>query len=570
MKKKLNVSSQRQIVFIMLSVVVPLIVIIATYNIYTVDRTNSRVFESSKNTLSLYQNALDSDLHSVENLMVGLAANDVSFRQLKYQLNSYDVYSDAYNVMGKYQDFMSAYPIIGAMCLETQPNNLFRTVYNGNYTYQQKQQMSDAVYALIKTGKNYGTKGWFYEKIGSCQYLLRILGQGDLYTVCIIDPNKLEVPQNVASSGQQGVLLYATQGREAVTMPGRVKEEGIALQNDTDSYYVTGTKQNYLAANSYSEYAKTMLVYLEPYRGYFQNLDMVQMILLLMSVLLVLFFPVALYTLNRSYFRPMNRLMDTMERIKSGDFNAKMEENYRISEFQQFSTTFNEMVDEIKNLKIESYEKELERQQAQLFLLQSQTKPHFYLNCLKSIYALAQEKKFETIQQMVIELSGYLRFMLKDNSTMVQLSEELRSVHNYIALQQMGSSNPPECQVTVEEGLERLMIPPISILAFVENAVKYASSPERQLMIKIKAVLLRSDAESYVNFSISDNGGGFPDEMLVLLNKEEAVYQEGHTGIANVKQRFNLIYHGKSTFSFFNQNEGSCIEIFIPYTDREE
>ncbi len=119
-----------------------------------------------------------------------------------------------------------------------------------------------------------------------------------------------------------------------------------------------------------------------PYRGFLFYLDTVQIAFLVGSVFILLLMFISFLLLERFYFKPLKRMMATMNRIKKGHMNAIMNTGYRVIEFRHMSNTFNEMMAEIKDLKIESYEKEMQKQQAELQFLQIQIKPHFYLNCL--------------------------------------------------------------------------------------------------------------------------------------------------------------------------------------------
>lgn len=66
-----------------------------------------------------------------------------------------------------------------------------------------------------------------------------------------------------------------------------------------------------------------------------------------------------------------------MDAVKNGNMEAKMNDENVIQEFHILSKAFNEMLDEIKTLKISSYEYQLEMQQAKLQYLQIQIRPHF-------------------------------------------------------------------------------------------------------------------------------------------------------------------------------------------------
>ena len=93
---------------------------------------------------------------------------------------------------------------------------------------------------------------------------------------------------------------------------------------------------------------------------------------------------------------------------------------YSSKEFAQVNDTFNRMINTITNLKIESYERklaareaELAAEKAELTSLRMQIQPHFYLNCLKNIYGLAQMGSFQEIQDEILLLSKHLRYIFR-------------------------------------------------------------------------------------------------------------------------------------------------------------
>ena len=57
--------------------------------------------------------------------------------------------------------------------------------------------------------------------------------------------------------------------------------------------------------------------------------------------------------------------------------------------------------------------------------MQLQIRPHFFLNCLKSLYALAEAGKYDRIQKMILEISKHIRYIFTDSMELVPLSREL-------------------------------------------------------------------------------------------------------------------------------------------------
>jgi two-component system sensor histidine kinase YesM len=469
---------------------------------------------------------------------------------------------------------LNAYSMICGMYIYSDVNDLFRKSYNDGYTYEQKAALEDYVQGLMKSGAPPNTKGWFLERIKGGSFLFRISGIKGTYVVCIISLDSIKSLQN-ANTQKQGFVLYSSLAGEPLTMADKVKAEGITLKGQSDSYYISGTKNKYFIVQEKLSYTGFNVVHLMPYYGMFGNLDDPQIILLIATAFFILLIPISYRLLQSSYFRPLKQLVQVMAGIRDGKTDARMREDYKISEFNQFSGTFNEMMEQIKSLKIAAYEKELESQRAQLQYLQMQIRPHFFLNCLKNLYGMAQAGERTSIQELILALSAHFRHMFKDYFVTIPLSKELESIDNYIKLQQLSMSCDISCSIDGEEALMDFLVPPMSILTFVENSVKHGASARRPLAIQIKARLLCSEEEQFVNISISDNGKGFSEESLKKLNEIEQQKEQGENiGIVNVKRRLALIYNGRSIVSFSNNTvvSGACVEIFIPchWKDRRQ
>jgi two-component system sensor histidine kinase YesM len=121
------------------------------------------------------------------------------------------------------------------------------------------------------------------------------------------------------------------------------------------------------------------------------------------------------------------------------------------------------------------------------------------------------------------------------------------------------------CNINADKEISDSLIPPISILTFVENSIKYGAQQQRTLVIDIKIHII----EDYLNISILDNGPGYEENILEQLNSTDANLGKSSIGIENVIKRLKLIYHDKASISFSN-DQGACVEIFIPKKPEED
>lgn len=107
------------------------------------------------------------------------------------------------------------------------------------------------------------------------------------------------------------------------------------------------------------------------------------------------------------------------------------------------------------------------------------------------------------------------------------------------------------------------------MLTFIENCIKHCLSSTQTLEITITAKLLKSEDGEFINIIIKDNGQGFPENILYILNNSLWESTKGHIGLKNIVQRCRLIYGDNFNFSFSNNN-GGVVNLFFTATYKEE
>lgn len=561
-----TISSKLQIILIMMIFLIPLVGLLIGYNLYNVNTLNERVAQNSESTVLLYQRTVERDLKDIESYMANFLANDSESTQLRYPVSNLKAHVLGVEILRKYQSLIDTRQPIAGMFFYSRQNALFRAAYYPrNYSFTEKEETRRFLEDTIQNDPDCLKRGWFLHAVGERPFLFRILGSNGTYSMCAVDLDYVEFPQDFTEQEGDSFLFFTGPDGAPLTKKARLEREEIVPDSLEKDYAITGLPQNrYFVVHNEIPYAGVNLLYASPYRGLLMNMDNLQITILAASVIILLLIFFSFWFLKRFYLRPLDSLVKTMEQVRSGQLDAKLKADYQTDEFYRLGHTFNAMMDEIQALKIASYEQKLEIQQAELQYLKIQIRPHFFLNCLKNLYALAEEKKYEKVQGMILRLSEHLRLYLQDDRTLVPLEMEIRNVENYISLQQMCMPAPPSCSIQVDERLNGLRLPPLSLLTFVENSVKHGLAPGRTLEIHIRITLLEGGEETYVSLSVRDNGEGFSPEMLELLGGGEIKAQH-HIGIQNVCRRFRLIYGDRSTFLFSNRG-GAETEIFFPYS----
>ena len=268
--------------------------------------------------------------------------------------------------------------------------------------------------------------------------------------------------------------------------------------------------------------------------------------------------------IRRELVWPLRDLTETMNRIRQGEWNARTGASGHLKEIQEVGETLTAMVSEIEKQKMLSYEETIEKQKAQMQYLQLQLKPHFYLNGLKTLNALTLARDWEKSQELILHISEHLRYLLQTDRELVTLGAELNYVRNYVELQKSMTGRPVVCEIQEEEGAADFLVPTLCVQTFVENSVKYAKlgAPGLELFIQVCVQLLQTEDGVYVDIMVSDNGSGYPENILEEINADA---QKGirSVGINNLKRRCALIYEGKAEYKFYN-GSGAVSELILP------
>ena len=287
------------------------------------------------------------------------------------------------------------------------------------------------------------------------------------------------------------------------------------------------------------------------------------MLLLLTVVSLVAVYALYLFV-RKQVLNPLRSLCDTMQQIRSGESKEMPDRDFMFQEYREVYHTLGNMIDALERQKMITYEEIIERQKAQMQYLKIQLQPHFYLNGLKTLNALALEKQTDKMQDLILSLSAHLRYLLQSETELVTLDDELDFVKNYVDMQQYVTGRKVVCNIDKEENIGDCLIPVLLIHTFVENSIKYVKlgSLTLPLYLDITIKKLLFEGESYIDIVVEDNGQGYDAEILTEINAGPQTASKS-IGINNVKRRCRILYGDKAEFNFTNSN-GAYSEIIIP------
>jgi len=189
---------------------------------------------------------------------------------------------------------------------------------------------------------------------------------------------------------------------------------------------------------------------------------------------------------------------------------------------------------------------------AQLAMLRYQLNPHFLFNTLNSISTLVLLKQSEPANAMLSRLSAFLRYTLANEPTaQVTLAQEIETLKLYLDIEKMRFEDRLRPHFRIDPAVARARLPSLLLQPLVENAIKYAVTPQEEgADITLSAQL----AGENVRITVSDTGVG--------LSADGADPTTGHAtestgvGLANIRDRLAQAFGEQHRFEARSGAEG--------------
>ncbi|MDD2763030.1 MAG: sensor histidine kinase [Opitutaceae bacterium] len=211
---------------------------------------------------------------------------------------------------------------------------------------------------------------------------------------------------------------------------------------------------------------------------------------------------------------------------------------------------FYHLFDRYNRLQIEQLRLTAAVKEAELRALKSQINPHFIFNSLNSLRGLIDEDP-DRARQAVTQLANLLRYSLQSGQLeTVPFEEELHTVNDYLALEQVRHEERLRVRLDVAPGALALPIPPMLLQTLVENAVKYGIAPRREG--GEIAIIARCEHDQL---------------RLQVTNPGTLAAGGGSTGVGvrNAADRLGLLFGAQATLDLREDPPGHVVaEVILP------
>jgi signal transduction histidine kinase len=209
---------------------------------------------------------------------------------------------------------------------------------------------------------------------------------------------------------------------------------------------------------------------------------------------------------------------------------------------------------------------------AQLAMLRYQLNPHFLFNTLNSISTLVLLKQTEPANAMLSRLSSFLRYTLINEPTgRVTVAQEVETLKLYLDIERMRFEERLRTTFRIDPASTTALLPSLLLQPLVENAIKYAVSPQEsgaEITIAVQAI------GTNLRITVSDTGPGFQigddDHRLSGVTFDGGEQVSTGVGLANIRDRLAQAYGAAHRFETLDPPDGGfAVIIEIPLERRD-
>ena len=544
--------------------------------------------EESENSLQNMQNELYAFVKNIENNLIEIYTESSFIKELRQEKDidilRAEFYRKAYDIAAS--KFESADSVVSLYLYTTDHEiiSTYRRAVTPRHNYQtdiyadKEQENAGTVMDYVESDETAMLiSSYFNPHRGKdiIRFVLKLYGNSNPrdkigYIVCDVDSKAfVSIMEKYRTDNTMYIWLQPERDRPVVSL-------GETTDKEKDYYAEISTQiasggEAVIAENSRQELFKikqdkyNLTAYsLMPQSVLRQNQKNLTVNLVLIASLMILLASALTAAVSKSVTRPLESLMDTIQRIKDGDRKLRSALKSK-DEIGRLGTSFNEMLDQTEELRERENQANRLLAQAEYKALQAQINPHFLYNTLDTMSSIAEVKNCREVSLLSQSLSNIFRYSLNMKEHLSTVAKEIMHLKNYSYVMSVRMQDHVNYIYEIDERTLQDKIPRISLQPIVENALNHGLRNKRG----DKEIKIKTEAEEgLLKICIADNGVGMEaDELNERLRRNDLSYiEEGNSiGLYNINARLKMLYGESYGLSVESRlGEGTSIRMTLP------
>ncbi len=237
---------------------------------------------------------------------------------------------------------------------------------------------------------------------------------------------------------------------------------------------------------------------------------------------------------------------------------------------EEMSQKIHALIKESYDLEMEKNQAEIRRKQSELNSLLSQINPHYLFNVLNAIRLKSIIKGEKETAKIILYVSKIMRQSITWNEDVISLSEELNFIKEYLAIEKYRFEDKLNYEINISEDANLCEIPKMCLQPFVENACVHGV--QNVIGKGTISINVKKTDEEHFEFSITNPKVDFSEEKKQMI----LGYYHGNfnvdtksVGLKNTFARLRY-YYDNFGFDITSDDENVTFTLVLPvHTDRK-
>jgi two-component system, sensor histidine kinase YesM len=403
-----------------------------------------------RNTADLYIDRINNNFAYLNHFMGWTLANDEDLKIMnKYEARDAAFIKSHRNLYKRYAELQKSLGAEYNFFIYLPKNGFFANSAPMNLSYPEFKTLEKQVIESVEDKVVYEQyySRWTTIELNGSYSIINIVPYYDSYMISLISADKLIRPLRDIDLGGEGYITLMNRDGESITGP---LPDGSKLLK----VFQFGTTVNREFSNA-TFYVKLVIQF-----GAFEKIMIAQLLVVLLGVIIACYLSFIMLYFQKKVLTPIKNFSKNLT-VLTSDGEPVDFENSKIIELERANKQYIDLVKQLKDIKIEMYERELEKQRIQLQYMKLQIKPHFFLNGLTTIYSMSQMHMYEEIQKMTMSISNYFRYIFQHDQDFVRLADELEHIRVYLEIQRQRYRNAFHYRIVAAESAADVDIPPL-------------------------------------------------------------------------------------------------------------
>lgn len=548
--------------------------------------------EESEQSMQSMQNEIYGLIKGIENNLIEIYMDDELLQSLrkketikelqsKFYRKAYDIATDEFETG---DDVVSFY----LYTMDHQVISTYRRAVTPKHNYA-SDIYSDPEYTNAEIVKKYVeldnpvmlVSSYYneYRNKNILRFVMKLYNESNLqdkigYVVCDVDTKNLEKIMDKYRIDRTAFMWLQPTGDRPIDTLGDLDAEQTKEYNALEKSIACGKKAEN-ETNSKQEFFRidqqhyNLTAYsMMPQKVLRQNQRNLTINLLAIALLMICVSMIITGFISSGLTRPLELLMNTIQKIGNGNvqLRAKIVKEDEIGELAQ---QFNEMLDQMEELKQKEYQTKQLLNRAEYKALQAQVNPHFLYNTLDTMASIAEIRNCPEVSHMSQSLALIFRYSLNMKDPFSTVENEIAHLKNYIYVMDMRMHDNIQYTFDVDEMTLKSKLPRLSLQPIVENAINHGLRNKRGKK-KIGMQIKREQMDLVI--CIEDNGIGLDTSAInesLRKNELDFVEKGNSIGLHNINARLKMLY-GNQYGMHLESMLGEGTKVFMILPDRGE